>query len=272
MMVIRLTLWILGLFLVVTLVAGISIQEQITAEEMKMVKGDPKVTHKIVFKINRFNREDRSVEEIGDIHIALFGETVPKTVNNFVELSRGTKGFGYGQSIFHRIIKDFMVQGGDFENSNGSGGFSIYGKSFADENFELKHDKLGRLSMANAGPNTNGAQFFITTRKDCGWLNGHHVVFGQVVNGFDTLMEMNIADTNKDSKPFRDIYIKEIFAFDIRTDEATGETSYQPIRLPPTSYYGLLFISLLVIAGWYFAKWHFKNQRLTDIRENIDYF
>lgn len=252
--------------------SALSIQEQITAEEMKVVEGDPKVTHKVVFKINRFNRDDRSVEEIGDMHLALFGETVPKAVENFVELSRGTKGYGYAQSIFHRIIKDFMVQGGDFENSDGTGGYSIYGKSFNDENFELKHNKLGRLSMANAGPNTNGAQFFITTKDDCSWLDGHHVVFGQLVNGFDTLQQMNIVDTDKGSKPLNDIYIKEVFAFDIRTDESTGATTYETIRLPPTTYYSLFFILLFLVGGWYLAKWHFKNQRLTDIRENMDYF
>lgn len=150
----------------------------------------------------------------GRLTFELFADAAPKTAENFRALCTGEKGVGhsgkqltYKGSGFHRIIPDFMCQGGDFTAGNGTGGESIYGMKFADENFKLKHDQPGLLSMANAGPNTNGSQFFITTALTP-WLDGKHVVFGVVREGLEVLQAMEACGTNS-GKPTQAVLITD---------------------------------------------------------------
>jgi len=166
----------------------------------KEKENDPKaITRRCIFEINIDGKS------AGKIVIGMFGHTAPQTVENFMEICVGKKtdknpkALTYKGSKFHRIIPNFMLQGGDITLGNGMGGESIYGRTFPDENFKLKHEGPGYLSMANAGPNTNGSQFFITTVQTP-WLDGRHVVFGKVEEGLDLVKKIE-AQGSQEGKP-----------------------------------------------------------------------
>ncbi len=173
------------------------VTENVSAE------GDPKVGKIVVFEV------EQNEGIIGNLTLGIFFDEVPKTSENFYLLAKTQK---YRGTLFHRVIKDFMIQGGDID---GEGGYSIYGKdrgSMPDENFKLKHDRPGRLAMANAGPDSSLSQFYITT-KPTNWLDGHYVVFGQLIDGFETLKSIEITNTDRQDKPKKDVKIRSVYTY-----------------------------------------------------------
>jgi cyclophilin family peptidyl-prolyl cis-trans isomerase len=151
-------------------------------------------------------------EYVGRIVFQLFDDDAPKTCKNFRYLcSLGLINKdkpAYQDSIIHRVIKDFMIQGGDITKGDGTGGYSIYGDQFEDESFNLTHNQPGMLSMANSGPNTNNSQFFVTI-KETPWLDNKHVVFGIIISGFDIIKRIELLDVNENDKPLQNVIISK---------------------------------------------------------------
>lgn len=192
-------------FAIVLVIFAISSKNKAELKEEKV----PEITHRVYLDV------DIDGQHLGRIVIGLYGEVVPKTVENFRALCTGEKGKGasgkalhYKGTPFHRIISGFMIQGGDITRGDGKGGESIYGGTFDDENFTIKHSHPGTVSMANSGPNSNGSQFFITTVKTF-WLDGEHVVFGKVIQGMDTVYAIEGGAGTYNGKPRKKVIITD---------------------------------------------------------------
>merc|ERR1712226_1186103 len=211
--IMKMTLFAAVVFLVYVM-SGLGVSDASGGGEAK----GPLVTHIVEFKVSRGG------EDLGTIEIGLFGKTVPKTADNFFQLANKPAGQGYAGSKFHRVIDSFMLQGGDFTRGDGTGGRSIYGEKFADENFKLKHLGAGWVSMANAGKNTNGSQFFITTVKTS-WLDGKHVVFGKILKGMKTVKAIEKAKKGSGDKPNPDIVI-------VKSSAEKPETPFKVEKAP----------------------------------------
>lgn len=262
-----------------------ALMDKLTVQEINFLYRDPLITHKIHIEVTKLvKKKNKDVKPVvlGEIHAGLFGYTVPFTVNNFIHLANQTYGYGYdNKTLFHRVIKDFMVQTGDYQFGEGYGGHSIYNHEgkFRDENFKIKHDKLGRMSMANGGPNTNGGQFFITTAEKCSWLDGKHVVFGQIINGYDTLDLLNSARTNKNDRPREELVMSKI-TIETLDENYLGDIDLSKVNnigydeVVQESSIGYTFISLFMLClalGMLYRRWYYKRQAFSDVKDSDFY-
>jgi len=171
--------------------------------QVEISQSPEEVTQKVFFDITIDG------EFVGKVVIGLFGNTVPRTVLNFATFCNdGFNGFAYNGTKFHRVIRAFMIQGGDVVNGDGTGSISIYGPRFDDENFTVRHAGPGYVSMANAGPNTNGCQFFITT-VPTPWLDGGYVVFGKVLEGYEFVQAVEANPTDAGDRPIKPAVIAQ---------------------------------------------------------------
>ncbi|GIL61248.1 hypothetical protein Vafri_15606 [Volvox africanus] len=189
--------------------------------------GPPNPANPLVYfhiKLGRYG----DATPLGRIIMELKADVTPKTAENFRQLCLRAPGQGFKESRFHRVIPNFMCQGGDFTRDNGTGGISIYGSKFEDENFKLLHAGPGVLSMANAGPNTNGSQFFLCTAQTS-WLNGKHVVFGQVVDGFEVVKAIEACGSRSGETSF-DVMVADSGLLPAGAVKAAGSRQQQAAR------------------------------------------
>ncbi|CAJ1933739.1 unnamed protein product [Sphenostylis stenocarpa] len=202
---------VLSIFLIFTFTGSITTYGSTTPKQVfeDKVEQEPEITHRVFLDI------DVDKQRLGRIVIGLYGQVVPKTVENFRALCIGQKGksangikLHYKGTPFHRIVSGFVIQGGDIFHHDGKGSESIYGGTFPDENFKIKHSHAGVVSMANSGPDSNGSQFFITTVK-ASWLDGEHVVFGKVVQGMDIVYVIEGGAGTYSGKPRKKVVIAD---------------------------------------------------------------